>query len=362
MKRLINILGFILLLFSCNNTNIYKVEGTLSNLKDATLYFVFESAEKNLIDTVVCNDKGRFSHFRVHDYDFQTITVFFNDRSQWFSLYPEVGIPIHIKGDADYPQLFKITGGQIHDKLSQFQKKAAPLLKELADIQRDSLNDKPFSDDAMYKITDLKLKIRKTVLDFIAQNPKDEASAVLFYEYFAALNDIEHTEQLLEYLSPELNDFYLVKNILKDIYKAKTTQPGAVTPEFRVTTVLGQTFTVDSFANKPFVLAFTASWCDICQAEMKILEQITAIHSKDSLGLLVISLDDDLHAMRERLQQDSVKWHLVADSAGQAIHLFDIYNVKSLPKNFLISRDGNIILNTKSGEELRQTIEKLMEN
>ena len=114
MKKLLHILGILLVLFSCENNTIYKIEGRLSNIEDVTLYVVYESQESVLIDTVFCDDKGHFVIFHEQDDELQVITFFYNDRTQWFSVYPEAGKPVQVKGDALYPKLLQIKGGSIN--------------------------------------------------------------------------------------------------------------------------------------------------------------------------------------------------------------------------------------------------------
>jgi peroxiredoxin len=94
--------------------------------------------------------------------------------------------------------------------------------------------------------------------------------------------------------------------------------------------------------------------------EVLMLDDIVTKYAKDSLEILLICLDDNLKEIRETVRQDTIQWNLVADSAGQAIQLFDIYNVNSLPKCFLMDENGVIILNTTSGEELKQKVDDIM--
>jgi len=356
LKRLFHILCVLFLLFACDNKNSYKIKGTLSNLSDATLYVAFESPEKTVIDSVTCNPEGKFLIYHEQDTEVQTITFFYNDREHWFTVYPEARKAIQVKGDADYPLMLQIKGGRINHKLTQFKKKVAPFLKQLTDLQRNNLENASITGDETMQLLNLRHEIQKAAQDFIAKNPKEEASAVLIYDHFTNPIIIEKTEQLLDLLSGELDDFFLVKTIRKELEKAKTTRIGAKTPDFHVTTVNGHTITVDSLKNKYFILAFTALWCEMCQTDVMILDELAAKYAKDTLEIIVVSLDNELDKIRETILHDSVRWNVVVDSAGQAIRLFEAYNVKSLPKCFLMDKEGIILLNTKNGEELRQMV------
>ena len=324
------------------------------------MYVVFESPNQVLIDTIECNEKGQFTVFNEQLDDLQSITIYYNERERHITVYPEIGKPIQIKGDAHYPQVVQIKGGRINDKLSQFKKKAMPVLKEITDLQQNNPENRSLTTEETMQLPNLNVKIRQAVQDFISKNPKEEASAVLISEYFTSPDEIEQKEDMLQLLSPELNDYYLVKNLRKEIAKAKTTKAGSKAPDFQVTNVFGQTFSLDSFANNYFILTFTAQWCEMCQPEAMMLNNLASTFSKDTLEILLISLDDEPEKIREMIRQDSIQWNYVADSVGQAIQLFETYNVKSIPKCFLIDGNGTILLNTANAEELKQMVDDLL--
>ena len=360
MKKLFYIFSIVILLFSCNRNDIYQIEGRLSNLESTTLYVVFESPEGNIIDTVLCDEQGKFSIFREHIEDLQMITFFYNDRKNWFAVFPEEGKTMQIKGDARYAQLLEVKGGRTNNKLSEFKKKAESLIKERRDISANS-NDFSLSNrEGVPQLANINYELRRMIQDFVAKNPKEEASAILISVYFSNPEDIFHAEELISQLTPDLDDFFIVKNLKSEIAKAKTTMAGANAPEFKVTNIYGQNFTNSSFTNKYFILAFTALWCDMCQTEVMMLDDIIGKYPKDSLDILLVSLDDELNEARNLISQDSISWNLVTDSAGQAIKLLEAYNVNCLPKCFLMDKDGKIILSTANGLELQQAVDEAM--
>ncbi len=325
------------------------------------MYVVFESSEGNVIDTVLCDEKGQFSISHEQDNNLQLITFYYNDRTQWFSVYPEAGKPIQVKGDANYPLLLQIKGGRTNNKLSEFKKKTAVLLKERADISNSRRENSLDNGKGASQLANINHEIRRIAQDFITKNPNEKASAILISEHFIDSDNIEQTEELLDLLSPELDEFYVVKNLKSEIEKGKTTMVGAKAPDFKVTNIYGQTLTADSFSNKYYILAFTALWCDMCQTEIMMLDDIATEYSKDSLDILLISLDDEIDEVRDMIRQDTIQWNLVTDSAGQAINLFEKYNVSSLPKCFLMDKDGKIKLRTTNGVELKQTVDEIMQ-
>ena len=348
-------------MFSCFRSNIYQIEGRLSNLENSTLYFVYESSEGNIIDTILCDEKGQFSVFSEQDDNLRVIKVYYNDRKDCFSVYPEAGKPVQITGDANYPMLIQIKGGITNNKLSEFKKKATSLLKERTDISANTNNTSLSNREDASQLANINHELRRMIQDFITKNPNEKASSILISEYFTDPEEIIQAEEFLNMLNPELNDFFIVKNLRAQIAKAKTTIVGTKAPEFNVTNIYGQTFTSDSLTNKYYILAFTASWCDMCKTEVMMLNNIAKKYPVDSLDIILISLDSELNEASNFMDQDSIKWNFVTDSAGQAIKLFEVYNVSSLPKCFLMDKDGKIILKTNNGVELQQFVDEIME-
>jgi peroxiredoxin len=359
LKKLVYIIiNVVFLLSSCSKGNFYKVEGELSNLSGTTLYVAYESSGGNVFDTIQTDSKGYFSMVHEAIDGLQSVVIYYQDKERWFTIYPEAGTPVKIKGDAQYPQLVQVKGGRINNKLSEYKSKAAALLKEQADMENES--GKESSGSSNHQSANITLRLRRIAQDFIKKNPKEEASAVLLSKYFSDPEEnILQSEELLNILSPELNDFYIIKNLRNRVEKAKESIAGAKAPYFNITNIYGQTFTPDSFLNKYYILAFTALWCDLCQTEMMMLDQLSAEYPKDSLEIMMISLDDDSQEVLELLEGDTVKWNLVIDSAGQAIDLFDKYNVNALPKCLLMDKDGIIMLRTTNGVELKETVDGL---
>ena len=361
LKQIVYMLIASLTLYACADNQMYRVEGQLSNLENYTLYIVYESPGGNTIDTLECDGKGAFSVFHEAVSNLRTITFYYNNRGQWFTVYPDIGKTVKVKGDAHYPKLIQIKGSRINNMLSKFQKKAQDLLKAQADLNGKKEENALTHGEEVLKKDNLKFELRLIAQDFIAKHPKEEASAILMNEYFSDPDVIPLAEEMLDYLAPELNDYYLVKDLREYISKTKNTVEGAKAPYYRVVNIHGKTITPETFRDKYYILAFTALWNDMCHTNEMMLDDLATKYPKDSLDILLISLDDNPKDMRELLKNDSISWNLVTDSIGQSIRLFEQFNVNSAPKCFLIDKNGFILLNTTNGSELMQNVEEMME-
>jgi peroxiredoxin len=343
----------------------YRIEGKLDNLTDQVIYVVFESEDRSLVDTVVCEKPGQFTLDQPQE-GFNLATLFFENKSAWFTVYLEPNVQVKVSGDVRYPALLQAKGGKLNKELSAIRAKMASLLKEQADLfaglNRDNGTGAMDRSDMSSKWTNVNHQLSELALTYIQEHPSEQASVILIHTFFVDPDDTRKLDELLIALDPALKDFYLVKELEQYSVKAKLTALGAEAPNFTVKNVYGESVALDSFANKYLILAFTAPWCDMCRTDDLYLDEIERLYSKDDLEQLLVSLDDDLEGVRQLLEKDSIPWNLVTDSARQATLLIDLYNVAALPRCFLIDKEGKIILKTESGLEIKQTLEQLIMN
>jgi peroxiredoxin len=365
MKKILLIISAILFLSSCGGDVAYRIEGKLDNLENQTVYIVFESENRSLADTVVCEKPGQFKIEQLQE-GFNQATLFFENKEAWFTVYLEPGVKVTVSGDVHYPVLLQAKGGGLNNELSAIRKKMASLLKEQTDLFAglNKSNETLSADrtELLSKLTNVNHQLSEIALAYIQTHPSEQASAVLIQTFFVNPDDTRKLDELVIALDPELKEFYLVKELEQYSIRAKRTALGAEAPDFAVKNIYGKPVALDSFPDKYVLLTFTAPWCDRCRTDDLYLNEIAKLYSKDDLEQLLISLDDDMEGVHQLLEKDSIRWNLVTDSAGQAALLIDLYNVTALPRCFLIDEEGKIILKTESGIEVKQTLEKLINN
>lgn len=364
IKHLLLIIGVLLSLSSCGKGVAYQVEGELSNLEDQTVYAVFENDDIKIVDTITCKKPGQFLIKESRE-GFQSVTLYFENKTRWVTAYLEPGEKISITGDIKYPSMLQIKGGRINDNLTALRKDMDSLLKEQADLA-NILNNKDNNNtieetDVSSRLMNVNHLLSERAMAYVKENPDKEASAILIQNFFVNPDDTRKMDELLAILNPKLKDFYVVKELEQFSANAKRTALGAEAPGFAVKNIYGQPVGLDSFPKKYLLLTFTAPWCDMCQTEDLYLDQVAMKYPKDKLEMLLISLDDKPEEVRKVLAKDSIAWNLVTDSAGQAAMLVELYNVSALPRCFLIDEDGKIILKTDNGVEIKQTLKNLME-
>ncbi len=350
-----------LCLAACSKDYTYRIEGKLSHLTEPTVYAVFENEQEKKVDTLLCADNGTFELEEQID-GFHSVTLFFEGRSRWVTAYLEPGTTVSIEGDAQSPLLLQVKGGKINDRLAAFKKKQADLFNEMSTLTQQ-LGEKANTveqTDAAARLADVNLRLSEEAAAYVKAHPDEEASVVLIQTFFPDPDDTRKIDELLALLDPRLNDFYLVRELEQFSIRSQRIALEAEAPDFTVKNIYGKSMSLDSFANRHLLLAFTAPWCDMCQTEDLSLDEVAMRYSTDQLAILLVSLDDQPASVRESVAKDSIPWNVVTDSAGQAMQLIDLYNVSVLPRCFLIDEEKRIIMKTDNEVEIRQTLERLI--
>ena len=124
INRLIKyVIPFIVVLsfFACTQNIPYRIEGKLTNLGEAEIYVVFENENGCLVDTVTSELDGSFS-IEQKEGDYQTAVLFFENKTFWRCIFLEAGKKVKISGDAKYPALFWVKGGdRMNEKISDLR-------------------------------------------------------------------------------------------------------------------------------------------------------------------------------------------------------------------------------------------------
>jgi peroxiredoxin len=361
MLKKITFVFFILCLsLSCNEENIYRIRVNLINLQAQEIYAVFESADLRTVDTLIYTGKSALNITKEQD-GLRMLTLYYDNFTHWITIYLEQPQRIVVSGDALYPQTVQVKGGRINEVLTDFRKETASLLKEYAMLSEnsDGMFEKQNGTLTIARLANISTELQLQADAFITNNPDEEASAILIRDYFINPDNINQIDDFLDGLNPKLNDFHVVQDLRTYTRKAKQTIVGAKAPNFNVKNIYGNSFSANSFVNSYFLLAFTSIWNDQCHTNELHLDEIISSYPKDSLSVLLVSLDENPQELRDLLHKDPVQWNIVTDSASQAIELMDLYNVNVLPRCFLMDKEGTIILKTDNGIELKKALEVL---
>jgi thiol-disulfide isomerase/thioredoxin len=119
---------------------------------------------------------------------------------------------------------------------------------------------------------------------------------------------------------------------------------GKPIPRVTVADLDGRAVTLPgTYAGRPILINFWASWCAPCVKEMPELQRFSAGQGSNGVQVVGIALDDPA-AVRAFLQRVAVSYPILLDTPGPADASVRLGNPKGvLPYSALVSADGRLL-------------------
>ncbi len=374
------ILILVIITVSCNNSNTadkdnFVINGKLLNAKEATIYLEELTIKDRLIlDSAKIDKNGAF----VFKYEPKQIAFYIlklNDNN-FVTLLIDKGETLNITGDArQLAYTYEIEGSEGSDKIKQINTKLrnnyerVDSLKREFEISRYSENfiEVRIKLDSIYEdiLEDQKLYITS----FIDRNLNSLASIIALYQSFgqqpvlSEKEDFAYFEKLSHSLikryptNPHSQDLFLkVDEIRKYLAMKQEAEErlkiGNSAPEIDLNNIEGTSVLLSSLRGKYVLLDFWASWCAPCRQENPVLKKIYNKFRNKGFEIYAVSLDREKQAWLNAVKLDKLDWICVSDLMYWQSPVAKLYDIETIPSNYLIDKEGRIIRKNISSQEL----------
>jgi peroxiredoxin len=153
-----------------------------------------------------------------------------------------------------------------------------------------------------------------------------------------------------------------VSAALQAAQTAKVWQPGEAAPLFSQPDPTGKMIKLADFRGKIVLLDFWASWCMPCRQENPNLVKAYEKFKKKGFEILSVSVDDSTRKREwlDAITKDNMKWVHASDlKGGDNNEAAKLYDVKFIPQNFLIDRNGKLLATNLLGDALAKKLEEV---
>lgn len=200
----------------------------------------------------------------------------------------------------------------------------------------------------------------RTIDSLVSHYPDNYASALIMKDFVAKDRDLPEVERMFAGLTPRIQASALGKMVKEIIDGRKVVAVGGAAPDFSLRTPEGKTMALKDLRGKYVLLDFWASWCGPCMAEVPNVKKVYKRFHDKGFEILGVSLDNKQELWTEAIKKHQLDWLHVSSLEGWQCPVAKLYSVTGIPATFLLDPDGKIIATKLRGEELMETVEKLL--
>lgn len=371
MNRFIFFCAIALIACGCNNSKI-TISGRFIGTESSMLYLeMVESAQSTIIDSVKLNSEGRF-------------TLEFAPKADEMSLYNIVSggerIPLFLE-DGDKIELsalgniakgYRVEGSEESELLRQFYQTYLQGMSRL-DVVANKYASTELSEEERRELarkysTEYRA-IKREQLRFIIEYQSSLAAVYALYQrlpgdsyLFNGDNDVIYFRTVadaLEQSYPESSYLKSLQTSIAQMEKSISLKANITTsnfPELKLQDIYGRTIELSSLLGKVILLEFWSSELGNSNMQNAELKEIYAKYKDLGFEIYQVGVDTSKSNWISTVQEQRLPWISVCDFRGGASPSLGAYNVTKLPTNFVISREGSVLVRDVRGSELEELI------
>lgn len=386
MKRLLIFVLPVLIATGCQNKNSFTVKGVIKEPAGKVVYL-----KRISVNTLLLTDSSEISkdgvfRFRVKASEPDLYQLGYSD-SDFITLLAGPGEKIELVFQAkNLTRDYSLTGSDGSEKIrmldirlndTKMKLDSLRLAYENASVEKGS-EDKLIMLENEFNNT-LK-NIRKKNIEFIITNTTSLASIKALYQRIDENTYVLYDPKDLQYLkivSDSLGRYYPdnknVKALAEDVKKelsimnsrqiqnlANSSPAVKLDPDLK--DINGKRVTLSSLKGKIVLLTFWSVDSKECIAENLQLKSTYKLYNKKGFEIYQINLDENEEKWRKEVKFDELPWINAREDDPRNPKNAILFNVKTLPANYLFDRDGSLIGLNLHGRSLQIKLNQLFNN
>lgn len=386
MTRFITLILFVLFLAGCTNKNSISIDGNIKSREFKKIYLTRIDVDTYVrIDSANIKSNGNFRfRFNATEPDFYQVSL---NSSDYITILAEPGEKIRLSfpGKNLYED-YEVTGSEGTIKIKMLDETLLTTLRKIDSLKviyykasksSDSIKLVPVINEEYLKIVK---EQRKKNIEFILGNLNSFASIKALFQRIDDKTYVLYNPRDLQFLKlvsdslifhyPDAKQARALKKIFeKEMNQMRINQienAAMNAPETKLDPNLrdinGNRVKLSSLKGKIVLLAFWSTTSELSIKENLALKELYNTYKPKGFEIYQISLDEDEAAWKKAVKFDELPWISVREDDPLNPFNARLYNVRSLPSNFLYDRNGEILSSGLHGKPLQIKLVQIFGN
>lgn len=367
----------------CRSKETVIVNGTIQNPKgDYLKMWRVDINKPQPLDSVKVRNNGRFRFtIPVSQPDFFQVGWSPNEFIT-LVLHPGDRVSLGFSGDLLHRD-YTVSGSDDSEKVRLLESKLYETRRKLDTLRiaHDAVFDDPAgqvaADSIETRIVDVVTDQRNFSIDFILNNLNSLTSIMAIYQKFNEetyvlyeTRDLQLMKLLTDTLTVKYPASQQVKAMAEDFKRefnnmkmrqfsrvVEGMEPTELNPS--LTDINGRKIALSSLRGKYVLVSFWSAASAECLSNNLELKELYKNYNRRGFEIYQISIDTDEERWRRAVRFDELPWISVREDDPSNLKYAYIYNVQSLPANYLYDRQGEIIGTNLFGRTLAIKLEQL---
>jgi len=378
MRRFLtaNVLIILIFLVGCNRPEKVEIKGKISNASGRKIYLdELMVSSIRPVDSVKISSTGEFT-LRQH-VGIPTFYLLKLTDNNFITLLIDSAEKVKVEADAiNFSREYKVHGSpgsllvqELNNRLNTTKLKLDSitslftLFKDSPDIEQRKVEWNAAYD----KIVQGQIKYST---DFVSKHPFSMASVLALYQKFDNENYVVRDLQALRIAASALNSFYPRSEHVKALYantlqliateragnmKKIIEEKGQNSPEIVLPNSKGEKIALSSFRGKYVLVHFWSAVDQNSRIVNPVLAEVYQKYKNKGFEIYQVSVDKDRSRWLDAIEKDKLVWTNVGDMEG-SIQPVMYYNIRSVPYNYLLDKEGAIVAQNLSGPAIERAL------